>query len=805
MRIIRQNPVRESRHSINYYRLREQQGNLNNVASLAHCCYICSGKRHVSPLKPKKMKNRLRYLITAMVSALLPTIMPAAPVDAAAASKAATQFATSDKSRLTCAHHAQFQLVHTATSASNAAVADYYVFNASDGNGFVIVAGDDRAAEVLAYGDRAIDMTALPDNVQWLLDQYARQMEYLFAHPDCQPSRRIAGEATVVPLLLSTTWGQRAPYRDRCPQVDGKPCVTGCVATSMAQVVNYWQFPAELPPVPAYTTSTLGLKVPALPSAPVQWDLMLDHYSEGGYTPEQGDAVALLMRYCGQACKMDYTIASSAAFSADQLKALKLFGYEPTATHLQRGYYADDEWHALLQEDLFAGRPVIYSGQSASDSHSFVIDGYDGSNYHVNWGWDGWCDGYFALDAMNGGGYKPSSGHAMLHGVCPAVESYDCDYKVGGIYYDQTGDNTLAVTCRDKSYNSYSGDVVIPEKVSFNGLSFTVTSIADNAFRDCEGLRSVHIPASVTKVGTRAFSHAGLDSITLPNSVKTLGSLAFEYCTHLVSARLGQQIRKINNGTFNYCTSLSRVVLPDSLKSIETMAFHRCALEQLYLPPHVVLIYEKAFGNCNKLTAVHISDIQAWCNIKFNMANANPLMLAHRLYVGGQQVTRLSLPPSVSTIGNYAFCGMDVEALTIPATMTSIGRNAFQGCSDITTITSQATVPPAVASAQTFDQACYSQATLYVPLGCAAAYRAADVWKQFLNIQEVDMAITGDVNADGEVSIADVEALVAAIITGDTTLDVNGDGETDIADANAIIDIILGLRSSSNHSRKTSH
>ena len=379
------------------------------------------------------MMRILRYLIVVMV-AMLPRMLMAAPVDAMTASEVATRFMASGNAACLRSCHAPLKLVHTAMSASKPIVADYYVFNAVDGSGFVIVAGDDRARQVLAYGDHAIDMASVPDNVQWLLDQYAEQMEYLFAHPGMVPSHNANNDSTtIVPQLMTTLWGQRTPYRDQCPQVDGKPCVTGCIATAMAQVMNYWHHPEVLPALPGYITSTLRLQVPALPAATVSWDLMLDKYREGYYTQEQGEAVALLMRYCGQVSKMDYTIPSSAASCADQLSGLKTFGYEKTATDLSRMNFSDDEWHALLQEDLVAGRPVIYSGRSETIAHSFVLDGFDGSKYHVNWGWDGVFDGYYELDAMDGGGYRPSNAHQMLHGVCPATEDYDCDYKVDGI------------------------------------------------------------------------------------------------------------------------------------------------------------------------------------------------------------------------------------------------------------------------------------------------------------------------------------------------------------------------------------
>ena len=628
------------------------------------------------------MMRILRYLIVVVV-AMLPGMLMAAPVDAITASEVAARFVTSGNAASLRSCHAPLRLVHTAISASKPIVADYYVFNAVDGSGFVIVAGDDRARQVLAYGDHAIDMASVPDNVQWLLDQYAEQMEYLFAHPGMVPSRSAINDSTtIVPQLMTTLWGQRTPYRNQCPQVDGKPCVTGCIATAMAQVMNYWHHPEVLPALPGYTTSTLRLQVPALPAATVSWDLMLDKYREGYYTQEEGEAVALLMRYCGQVSKMDYTIASSAATCNDQLMGLKTFGYEKTATDLSRMNFSDDEWHALLQEDLVAGRPVIYSGKSVTTAHSFVLDGFDGSKYHVNWGWDGTFDGYYELDAMDGGGYRPSNAHQMLHGVCPATEDYDCDYKVDGIYYNQKTLTTVAVTYRDKQYNCYSGEVVIPDTLSFNGASFRVTAITENAFRNCDQLTKVHIPNSVSEIGTRAFSHSGVDSIIIPDQVKTIGSLVFEYCPNLCHVEMGNHVKKINNGAFNNCTKLAAINLPDSLTTISEMAFYANGLESIVFPPRLVRIEDNAFGACKSLTAVHVKDIETWSKLRFTKINANPLTMAHYLYINGEKMTEIVIPESVDILRDYAFCGLAVDHMTINAgTLHAINTYTFYNSS----------------------------------------------------------------------------------------------------------------------------
>ena len=501
-----------------------------------------------------------------MVMAIVPMLLMAEPIDSMAAHDVAMRFLRPAGGAGLYSSHASLRLCLTHPSATDATKADYYVFSIADEGGFIIVAGDDRAHQVLAYGDGPIDPNHVPSNVQCLLDGYAEQMEYLFTHPDVQPaSSRAVNEGAIVPQMLSTQWGQRTPYRDLCPTVDGQPCVTGCVATAMAQVMNYWKFPTILRNLPAYSTSTLMLPVPALPAASVNWNQMLDTYKEGHYNEEQGAAVALLMRYCGQASKMDYQIASSGAFIHEQLNAFKMFGYNEDATFVQRQDYTDDEWHTMIQEDLQAGYPVIYAGSSATESHSFVIDGFDGLKYHVNWGWDGMYDGYYELDALNGGGYRPSQYHNMLHGIHPQEEVVKSDFVVDDIYYNRIGEGQAEVTYRDEGFNSYRGEVVIPDSVSLFGTTYVIKAIGENAFRNCNALKSVSIPNTVTRIGKEAFRRSWIQSIVMPDGVATMDASAFKQCIKLTNVTLSNSLTEIGDAVFDGCNKLTDIVLPPSI------------------------------------------------------------------------------------------------------------------------------------------------------------------------------------------------------------------------------------------------
>lgn len=612
----------------------------------------------------------VRYLLICVMALVGDFAVKAVPVDSVAARETALQFLSSAHGRNLGSRAPELKLVHRRTSAAcDSVVADYYIFTCSGDNGFVIVAGDDRARRVLAYGDSPIDLDNVPGNVQWLLDGYTEQMEYLFLHPE-EPhvASSTHHETSIVSQMLTTRWGQRTPYRNQCPQVDGTPCVTGCVATAMAQVMNYWKFPSILPESPGYTTATLKLQVPALPAASVNWNQMLDTYGNAGYSQEQGDAVALLMRYCGQACKMDYMIASSSAFVTDQLKAFKQFGYNEDASFVLREDYSDEEWHAMIMDDLLADCPVIYVGSNNAGSvHNFVLDGFDGSKYHVNWGWDGMYDGYYELDAMDGGGYRPTHGHNMLHGIYPNDEVPNGDFVIDNIYYKRIGMDWVEVTYRDEDYNSYSGDVVIPDTVSLFGVSYIVKAIGDNAFRACTGINSVSIPATVTRIGKSAFMRSGIKSIVIPDGVEMINASAFMQCRDLTSVLMSNSVTEIRDNTFAYCGKLTGLVLPLSVRLIGGKAFDHSGLESFIVPDSVFELRTSAFQNCVNLKSVQLSVSLA--------------AIGASAFQGCSALTSIDIPESVATIGDEAF--MDCTALKrvkMGGQLSAVGKSVFKGC-----------------------------------------------------------------------------------------------------------------------------
>ena len=359
-----------------------------------------------------KIYNHLKLLM--LVSfALTVATMAAGNVDSRAAQAKAIQFLNSQTDLRFNASNANLKLTHAEQSQVNARMNDFYVFNC-DGGGYVIVPGDDRAEEILGYGSGYFDMNNLPDNVAWWMDHYKEQMEYLLAHPKLQVqtlSQQMPGKLTAsdVPAMLTCQWDQDAPFYNQCPIYnynDNIHCRTGAVATAMAQVMYYWKYPAELPALDAYEIETHpSIIVEELPGITLDWDNMRDDYSSS-YTTIQADAVAWLMRYCSQAVQTQYSTQYSRADRENIRDAMINFGYSLDATIKYRDDYDATDWHAMMQAELEAGRPILYGGMALANNsyeeHTFVVDGYNAATnrYHVNFGFRGMYNSFFALDAF---------------------------------------------------------------------------------------------------------------------------------------------------------------------------------------------------------------------------------------------------------------------------------------------------------------------------------------------------------------------------------------------------------------------
>lgn len=338
------------------------------------------------------------------------------------------------------------------------AAAAYYVFNmGAKTDGFVIVSGDDSTTPVLGYSTTGCyDDNDVPDGLKWLLDTYAKCIEAQATTTSTAsvtaPQTRAAGPA--IAPLIKTQWNQGQPYNLLCPGGGmGGHMPTGCVATAMAQILNYWQCPTgPTPEIPAYNFGLV--RYDALPSTTFDWNKMQLTYDYND-TGESAMEVAKLMEYCGHAVKMYYNEGgSSASLSPNDL--VKYFGFSNQATSLSRTNLSTQQWENIIYNELQAGRPVLYAGRPYDTSkagHQFICDGYDGDAYfHFNWGWGGAADGYFSLSALMpyGGteGNNYNSYQSIIYKVMPAKEGETVSNALT-TYGNITLDGSTTVTRRN--------------------------------------------------------------------------------------------------------------------------------------------------------------------------------------------------------------------------------------------------------------------------------------------------------------------------------------------------------------------
>ncbi len=285
---------------------------------------------------------------------------------------------------------------------------NYYIFNTALNQGFVIVGGDEEHPEILGWSDTgSIDVTRMPDGLKWLLDCYEQTAR---SHRLLMGGRAHAPRAQrqAVQPLLQTRWSQWAPFNNMCPEINGQRCLTGCVATALAQVINYTKWPiGPTSAIDQLITATHQLRLPPLEPTTFNWNDMTTN------------DIARLMLYCGQAVGMDYGLEASGANPQEEVAALKrVFGYSRDARFVFSRDYSSADWEQLLYDELKSGRPIIYNGYTTDNQgHTFVVHGYQDGRFYINWGWGGQGDGYFTLTNLDAGDAVYNQGHCATIGI----------------------------------------------------------------------------------------------------------------------------------------------------------------------------------------------------------------------------------------------------------------------------------------------------------------------------------------------------------------------------------------------------
>ena len=368
------------------------------------------------------IKNNLTKFSLITLLLLMAVTAFSAPVDRESARLQADAFARKMGRQVS---KQQDSRVHQAPAIGGQRATPYYVYDIDGDQGFIIVAGDDRAVPILGYTDSGhFDADQIPDNMQAWLEGYAQAIAALDSLPVTNNVTSVAsslvGAAPVSPLM-SSQWNQAEPYNNKCPVINGRRCPTGCVATAMSQIMYYHRWPREATAsIPAYSWQDGAYSLPALPSVTFDWNGMQDIYNGN----VNGEAVSTLMQYVGQSIHMGYAPESSGSMSAEVAMALPAyFGYDQNVKYISRQGYSVATWEKLVYQELAERRPVYYSGSSYGGGHAFVADGYDGNGlFHINWGWGGWCDGYFRLSVLNPDDHTGIGAGTSSDGFCMGQE-----------------------------------------------------------------------------------------------------------------------------------------------------------------------------------------------------------------------------------------------------------------------------------------------------------------------------------------------------------------------------------------------
>lgn len=353
---------------------------------------------------------------------------------------------------------------------------------------------------------------------------------------------------------------------------------------------------------------------------------------------------------------------------------------------------------AVLSYSLDHGETFVSAGEdiplvdiAPGDGSGYLFKGYDNYLYFVT-GTEYWKS-------------IPNADEIPTFNPLVGVKFYD---EASGLYYNITGNNTVEVTYTPDlemtGFNSYVGDIEIPETVGYEGVTYTVTAVGDGAFKNCNGeLNSVVVPNTVNVIGELAFSSCQyLRVVVLPNSVETIGNRAFADCWPLNSVRLPEGITVLPKELFINCSSLTSIEIPSSVKHIENRAFLGTGLTSIVLPESVTHLGDSAFYYCSHLSSIYVPNTVtelgagafAYCyELQSVHLPENLALIPDDLFNNCQLLDSIVIPQTVTEIGERAFLQcFHLTEINLPASVTSLGSSAFRACVGLTSYTIPETV-----------------------------------------------------------------------------------------------------------------
>ena len=564
--------------------------------------------------------------------------------------------------------------------------------------GFAVVAKDDVAPEVLGVSMKPYNEQNT--NFQWWLKAINEVVETAASNgtalapvaPD--PNKY----PTQVGPLLTTEWDQLEPYNTYCPNSNGGDrCYTGCVATAMAQVLNYFQ-------VPEHGTGSRTIYYHSTAVTAnfgehyYDWNNMRDQYLYNNWTDAEAEAVAVLMRDCGVAANMEYggyQEGGSGAFSQDAAEGLRIyFGFEEAQcverdNYYGTKYYTDAEWMDMVFTALSEDGPIYYGGaDSWQGGHAFVLHGYraDGKVY-VNWGWSGDDDGYYDISLLNPSGYQFSSGQDMILGVKgERRELHDKDVEL-------TQAGTLSTQFEDGELG-YVGALKVTGAINSSDLLYLrkLAGVDENGEKTDGFLNTLDLSGATIVEGGNPYLIDG--SRRLTTTANELPERAFYGCKQLSTLKLPAGLTHIGDGAWAVTPKLSTL-------EIGTPAAN----------------------------ADFTIDEQG---LVWNAADQTDLITVLPSVSG-----ELTLPKGTVSLHDYALAGRtSLSSVVLPSSVTTIGREAFRSASALTELRVGAKEVPTLTGADVFTGVSTTSCKLSVPSGMKTKYAQKAQWKEFVNVSE---------------------------------------------------------------------
>lgn len=573
--------------------------------------------------------------------------------------------------------------------------AEYQIIGNEQG-GFAVIAADDLVPEVLGVSTSKYSDGA-NENFRWWLEavqgavQYAVQNGVSLSTTKPDPAKY----PTHVGPLMTTLWDQGEPYNRLLPTslYGGGRCVTGCVATAMAQVLKYFEVPVcgigsrtIYYPQGNYTGTAITAD---FGEHNYDWANMLDDYRGVSYNDDQAMAVAVLMRDCGVAADMQYggsnnTENGSGAYSTDAAAGLRTYFGIADAECLERDNYSEAEWMDIVYRTLSEDGPCYYGGASySSGGHAFVLHGYnEEGKVYVNWGWSGDDDGYYDIALLNPGWYTFNMGQDMIIGVKGAPR----ELTEESVELAEAG--TLSTVLDDEKIGTV-GTLKITGNLNSSDL------------------------LQIRRLG-------GVDE----NGEKTGGYLQV---LDLSEARIvsGGDPYLIENGK----------KLTTTEDELPAKAFWGCKyLQKLVLPAGLKRWGEGGLGLCTQLRELEIGEIAADADFVIDDEIVWNTEKTEIIAVLPVKSGELRIADGTVALRNCAMAGCArLSKVVLPASLTTIGREAMRNCSGLMEIRVVNKEVPELKGSDVFAGITVYTCKLYVPAGTKTKYAQSAQWKAFKN------------------------------------------------------------------------